>query len=96
MGGNILPGMAEAFCRQAALFDRYAVQSESEMSEKIEQRLTRVEKELELLKARTESDGLKSGWVSQVTGSFKDDPEFDEILRLGKEIRDSDQPGDSE
>ncbi|MGZ0165878.1 MAG: hypothetical protein ACKVII_18285 [Planctomycetales bacterium] len=60
------------------------------MSETVEQRLTKVEQELKLLKARSEGDGPKSTWISEVTGSFKDDPDFDEILRLGKEIRDED------
>jgi hypothetical protein len=64
------------------------------MSETVEQRLTKVEQELKLLKARSEGDGPKPGWISEVTGSFKDDPEFDEILRLGKEIRDEDSSED--
>lgn len=58
------------------------------MSETVEQRLTKVEQEIKLLKARSEAEGPKPGWISEVTGSFKDDPDFDEILRLGKEIRD--------
>jgi len=64
------------------------------MSETIEQRLTKVEQELQFLKTQAQSDSLKPGWISNITGSFKDDPEFDEILRLGKEIREDDQPGD--
>lgn len=31
-------------------------------------------------------------WIQKVAGSFKDEPEFDEILRLGREIRQSDRP----
>ena len=33
---------------------------------------------------------LKPNWIDRVKGSFKGDPEFGEILRLGKEIREED------
>lgn len=33
-------------------------------------------------------------WIDAISGTFKDDPEFDEILRLGKEIRNADQAAD--
>ena len=33
-----------------------------------------------------------SNWFAQVSGSFRDDPEFGEILRLGREFRRSDAP----
>jgi hypothetical protein len=42
------------------------------------------------------SDSPKRSWISEVTGSFKDDSEFDKILRLGKEIRDADRPEDED
>ena len=29
----------------------------------------------------------KVTWIDQISGSFKHDPEFEEILRLGREIR---------
>ena len=60
------------------------------MSETIETRLARVERELAILKARSPHD--KSNWIAEITGSFKDDPEFEEIVRLGKEMRDAEQP----
>ena len=58
----------------------------------IEQRLAQVEKELADLK--NDVRGLRSAgnWIDAISGTFKDDPEFDEILRLGKEIRDADRP----
>jgi hypothetical protein len=34
----------------------------------------------------------RANWVSNITGMFKDDPDFDEIVRLGKEMRDAEQP----
>ena len=66
------------------------------MSNAIEERLAKVEQELELLKVRMRADDAKPGWISEITGSFKDDPEFDEILRLGKEKRDADRAVDFE
>ena len=62
------------------------------MSDALEERLARVEQELEQLKAQMSNRGSRGGWISEITGSFKDDPEFDEILRLGKEARDADRP----
>ena len=63
------------------------------MSETIETRLAKVERELAILKAKAKTD--KTNWIDSVTGSFKNDPEFDEIIRLGKELRDA-EPCDDE
>ncbi len=60
----------------------------------IEQRLAQVEKELAELKQQVQGRNPKKNWIDSVTGSFNDDPEFDEILRLGKEIRDADKPAE--
>ena len=54
------------------------------MSETIETRLAAI------LKAKAPRD--KSNWIAEITGSFKDDPNFDEIVRLGKEMRDAEMP----
>jgi hypothetical protein len=43
------------------------------------------------LKNVVASSGAKAGWLSRLTGSRKDDPVFDEIVRLGKEIRDAEE-----
>jgi len=59
----------------------------------LEKRLAKVEHELAALKSRVQSlSGPKDHWIDAIRGTFKDDPEFDEILRLGKEIRDADKP----
>jgi hypothetical protein len=60
------------------------------MSDTIETRLARVERELAILRSKSRRD--KSNWLSEITGSFKDDPQFDEIVRLGKEMRDAEPP----
>jgi hypothetical protein len=59
----------------------------------IEERLIALEREVELLK---KMDGRRSNrdWISAVIGSFADDPEFDEIVRLGRELRGLDRPKD--
>ena len=54
----------------------------------VEQRLARIESELEAIKARLDPT-TKTDWISQMSGQFRNDPVFDEIVRLGKEIRDS-------
>lgn len=60
------------------------------MSETWESRVARIERELELLKTRIPED--KSNWLAEITCIFKDNPEFDEIVRLGKEMRDAEEP----
>ncbi|MEQ8786518.1 MAG: hypothetical protein RIC55_09470 [Pirellulaceae bacterium] len=62
-------------------------------SSTIEERLAQVERELASLKSRVKAlSGPKGNWIDAISGSFKDDPEFEEIVRLGKEIRDADKP----
>ncbi|MFN9605148.1 MAG: hypothetical protein ACK6A7_17105 [Planctomycetota bacterium] len=60
------------------------------MSDTIETRLARVERELAILRSKSPRD--KSNWLVEITGTFKDDPYFEEIVRLGKEMRDAEQP----
>ena len=35
-------------------------------------------------------------WLQRITGTFKDDPEFDEVIRLGREFREADRPREDE
>ena len=64
----------------------------------VEERLEKLEKEVEALKLSQPIDssisGKKPNWISKIAGSFKDDPEFDEIIRLGREERQSDMLND--
>jgi hypothetical protein len=55
----------------------------------IEQRLTAVEQQLADLKRRLPLRPDGKSWVEQIAGTFKDDPDFDEIVRLGREFRKS-------
>lgn len=63
-------------------------------SSTVEQRLEQVEKEVADLKSHIKNLRRAPNWIDAITGTFKDDPEFDEILRLGKEIRDADRPSE--
>lgn len=56
----------------------------------IEVRLRRVEVELAELKKSKQRDN-DVPWYRKVAGQFANDPVFDEIVRLGKEIRDREQ-----
>ena len=49
-------------------------------------RLSRVEQELEQLKA-TLARQQREPWYRQIVGDFADDPTFAEIVRLGRLIR---------
>jgi hypothetical protein len=56
----------------------------------IEQRLNQIEaaiRELQQQKAASETN-----WLKEITGSFADDPIFDEVMAYGREIRQADRP----
>ena len=55
----------------------------------IEQRLTVVERDLAELKLRVTHQEKNVSWIERIAGTFKDVPEFDEIVRLGREFRES-------
>jgi len=58
---------------------------------KLEERVAHVERDLLDLKSHMERLHPGEGWIDKITGSFKDDPDFEEILRLGQEIRKADR-----
>ncbi len=55
------------------------------MPETIEGRLTRLEEQFARLRARP--DASRPGWFSEVNGTLQDDPEFDDVLSPGRDIR---------
>lgn len=57
----------------------------------VEERLEALEHEVRYLRRRIEGAQRPKDWRTRVCGSFEDMPEFDEVLRLGREIRLSDQ-----
>lgn len=58
---------------------------------RIEQRLAVVEEELARLRQKID-DRPKGNWIERLTGSFKNDPNFDELVKLGADIRKSQTP----
>lgn len=61
----------------------------------IEQRLRAVEDALAALKEKVEKLTPESNWIEAITGSMEDVPEFDEVLRLGRLMRQADRPDDT-
>jgi hypothetical protein len=55
----------------------------------LEERLTVVEREIAVLKRHIVPRDPSQSWIQRIAGSFKDVPEFDEIVRLGREFRES-------
>jgi hypothetical protein len=77
------------------------------MNTSLEQRLEAVEAAIAELKQRLAPVGFpdhgsetrqqahpEPNWIEQITGSFKDDPIFDEVLAYGREFRHADRPND--
>ena len=59
----------------------------------VEQRLLALEREVAEIKSRlgtAPAQPADADWVSAISGSMKDDPEFDEVVKLGREIRRAD------
>lgn len=61
------------------------------MSQKIEDRLASIEKDVQQIKAQLTADRSKSNWITETKGAFRGDPNYAEIARLGKEIRDAEK-----
>ena len=60
------------------------------MTDAFEARLAKLEREVAMLKAKEGQH--KSTWTSEITGSCRDDADFEEIVRRGKELRDAEPP----
>ncbi|MFO1430540.1 MAG: hypothetical protein U1F76_10445 [Candidatus Competibacteraceae bacterium] len=58
----------------------------------IEQRLTAVEKAISELQQQLVNRPQALNWIGQITGSFKDEPAFEEVLEFGRAIRLADRP----
>ncbi len=61
----------------------------------IEQRLTAVEKSVSELQHRLANLVPAANWLEQITGSFKDEPAFEEVLEFGRAIRSADRPAEA-
>lgn len=58
----------------------------------VEQRLAAVEAAVVSLQRQLAADSQSCNWLQQVTGSFKDEPAFEEVLAYGRAIRQADHP----
>lgn len=57
----------------------------------LEERLALVEAAVKELQKQL-ANSQPTNWLQQITGSFKDEPAFEEILAYGREIRQTDEP----
>lgn len=71
----------------------------------IEDRVAALERELAQLKKQVAGDKAPSegtgaaglvNWIDSMAGSMQDFPEFDEVIRLGREFRAADRPADDD
>jgi hypothetical protein len=64
----------------------------------VEERLATLEAEVAELKRRLAelAPQPKKNWLEAVTGIMKDYPEFEEVVRYGREFREADRPRDDE
>ena len=58
-------------------------------NEALEQRITALEREVAEIRLRIGDKSTNGNWVDEIAGSMKSFPEFDEVVRLGREFRDS-------
>lgn len=58
----------------------------------IEQRLTAVERAIRELQQQSTILPPAANWLERITGSFKDEPAFEEVLAYGRTIRAADRP----
>jgi hypothetical protein len=59
----------------------------------MEERLAAMEKAIADLQKQVALNRTSGNWLEQITGSFENDPVFEEILRYGREYRESHYPG---
>jgi len=58
-------------------------------TQQLEVRLAALEREFADFKQKYAANGSGRHWLQRMTGMFKDFPEFDEIVKLGREYRQS-------
>jgi len=58
----------------------------------IEERLTALERQMEEMRHELERQRKEENWIEKISGTFEGDPDFGEIIRLGREFRQSQRP----
>ncbi len=66
------------------------------MSNQLEERVALLEAEVARLKNKVESDSSSKPWWERITGTFADNPAYNEAMKLGREYRESLQPVSNE
>jgi hypothetical protein len=65
-------------------------------TETLEVRVAQLEDKVAKLTGEATQNKPETPWWKRLVGVYKDDPEFDEAERLGREWRQSDSPKDDE
>lgn len=60
----------------------------------IEERLIAVERAVSELQRYSLVRPPAANWLEQISGSFKDDPAFEQVLEYGRQMRHADRPPD--
>lgn len=60
--------------------------------EALEKRLEILERVVAELKGQASTAPPHDNWIARITGSFKDEPAFEEVIALGQELRAADRP----
>ena len=60
-------------------------------SKKLELRIEKIEQEIASLKSHLSKNSSKPWW-QKISGVFENDPDFDEIISLGQDIRKQERP----
>ncbi len=58
----------------------------------LEQRLTDLEAEMSKLKQKVDKLDSDERWWEKITGTFEDDPVYDEAMKRGRQYRESQRP----
>jgi hypothetical protein len=60
----------------------------------LEERVALLEAEVARLKQLVSQAPPAKNWIERISGSMKDQPAFEEVIRLGREFRHADRPPD--
>lgn len=66
------------------------------MTDQIEERVALLEAEVARLKTKVEDNSSSRPWWENITGTFAENPAYDEAMCLGQEYRHALRPGASE
>ena len=59
------------------------------MPEQLEERVALLEAEVDRLKRTIVNNSAPQPWWEKITGTFSDNPDYDEAMKLGREYRES-------